>query len=82
MRMRTSGAGQGPARVPASGARALGATRPVLAAPSLVSLLQGPVQGPVQGEVAPAHWSGQLVGIHSKTEHWAFAASSELVAPV
>ena len=80
MRMRTSGAGQGPARVPASGARALGATRPVLAAPSLVSLLQGPVQG----AVAPAHWIGQLVGIHSKTEHWAFAASSpaEVVAPV
>ena len=79
--MRTSGAGQGPARVPASGAHALGASPPVLAAPSqLVSTLQGPVQA----AVAPAHWSGQLVGINSKTEHWAFAASSpaEVVAPV
>ena len=73
---RTRGAGQGPARVPASGALALGATPPVLAAPLLVSTLQGPVQD----AVAPAHW--MLVGIHSKTEHRAFAASSELVAPV
>ena len=75
---RTRGAGQGPARVPASGALALGATPPVLAAPLLVSTLQGPVQD----AVAPAHWIGQLVGINAKTEHWAFAASSELVAPV
>ena len=78
MCMRTSGAGQGPARVPASGARALGALPPVLVAPLEVSTLQGPVQA----AVAPAHWIGQLVGIHSKTEHRAFAASSELVAPV
>ena len=78
--MRTSGAGQGPARVPASGTCALGATRPVLAAPSLVSLLQGPVQG----AVVPAHWIVQLGGINAKTEHWAFAASSpaEVAAPV
>ena len=75
---RTRGAGQGPARVPASGALALGATPPVLAAPLLVSTLQGPVQD----AVAPAHW--MLVGIHSNTEHWAFATSSpaEGAAPV
>ena len=42
------------------------------AAPSFVSSLQGPVQD----AVAPAHWIGQLVGINSKTEEWAFADSS------
>ena len=40
--------------------------------PSFVSS----IQGPVQDVIAPGHWIGQLIGINSKTETWAFSESS------
>ena len=42
-----------------------------VAAPSLLST----VQGPLQDAIAPGHWLGQFVGLNSRTERWEFAAS-------